>query len=73
MTDRMTIRIRALKLVLTNQGLELRGATKEGWRHLGAAGGDHVIRCPRGRLFRVDLVTETVALCVGLAPKVVAW
>lgn len=81
-TQRIDVRIRAKRLLQRAQpdlystpGVEpgfewcCENAPARRLRYLGYTGGDHVLRDSAGRCWRVDLVTETVALCVGLLPE----
>jgi len=63
-------KVRALGVLATHCGVELRDVLSLGWRHLGVAGGNHVIRDEAGRLWGVDLVLDRVTMYVGLAPRI---
>ena len=73
--NRMTTRVRALGLVASHLGTTLTDLRAAGRRlaYRGVLGGDHVISDHRGRTYQVDLVLETVSLCVGVPPRPEPW
>lgn len=76
--NRAFCRMWAMRLVAQRNDSEPRELCErdertQGLTYLGTNGGDHIIRDYDKRVFRVDLVTRKVALCVGIAPRVKRW